>query len=233
MKYAVVESGGKQYIARPGETIEVDHMSLDIGTSIDFKDVLLVVDGSTLRIGQPVVKGAVVKGKVVDQIKGRKILVFKYKPRIRYRRKQGHRQRYTRVTIEGINLPKAAAEKAEATPKAAAPKKTAPAKKKPAAKAEPKAKKPAVEKPAAAKKPAAKKTTAAKQAARKTTAKKTTTKTTKPAAKKTSTTKKSAGSTKSTGTKRSTGTKKSTKKSSSTKKNSTKASSGDTKKEKK
>ena len=229
MKYAVVESGGKQYIARPGETIEVDHMSLDVGSSVNFKDVLLVVDGSTLRIGQPVVKGAVVKGKVVDQIKGRKILVFKYKPKIRYRRKQGHRQRYTQVAIEGINLPKTAAEKAEEAPKAAAPKKTTPAKKKPATKAEPKAQKPAAKKPAESKKPAA------KQTARKTTPKKTTTKTTKPAAKKTATTKKSAGSTKRTTAKKSTGTKKSTstKKSSSPKKSSTKASSGDTKKEKK
>lgn len=120
MKYAVLESGGKQYIARPGEMIEVDLMPLDVGQPVKFKNVLLAVDGSSVRIGQPLIKGAVVEGKVVDQIKARKILVFKYKPRIRYRRKQGHRQRYTQVSIEKITLPKPASEKAEAAPAVAA-----------------------------------------------------------------------------------------------------------------
>lgn len=130
MKYAVLESGGKQYIARPGEMIEVDRMPLDVGQPVKFKNVLMAVDGETIRIGQPIIKGAVVEGLVVDQIKARKILVFKYKPRIRYRRKQGHRQRYTKVSIQKITLPKPASEKAEAAPAAADPKKVAPQAKK-------------------------------------------------------------------------------------------------------
>jgi large subunit ribosomal protein L21 len=182
VKYAVVESGGKQYIARPGELIEVDHMPLEVGKSVKFKNVLMAVDGSSIRIGQPMIKGAVVEGKVAGQIKGRKILVFKYKPKIRYRRKQGHRQRYTQVSIQKITLP---AEQAEAAPAAAAKKpaakkttakKAAPAKKKPAATAskkkpttkastkktaDGKAKKPAAKKPSS--KPAAKKTTSSKK----------------------------------------------------------------------
>jgi len=194
VKYAVVESGGKQYIARPGELIEVDHMPLEIGKAVKFTHVLMAVDGSAIHVGQPMVKGAVVEGEVVGQIKGRKIIVFKYKPRIRYRRKQGHRQRYTQVSIQKITLP---ADKAAAAPASAAkqsdaaakpaaskdaPKKAAPAKKKPAATPAKKtttttqASKPAAKKPAskastkktadekASSKPAAKKTTSSKKA---------------------------------------------------------------------
>ncbi len=176
MKYAVVESGGKQYIARPGEMIEVDHMPLEVGKPVKFKEVLMAVDGSSIHVGKPVIKGAVVEGKVVGQIKGRKILVFKYKPRIRYRRKQGHRQRYTQVSISKITLPaeEPKAEPAGAEKKAAKPaatKKAAPAKKKPAAKpaatkSDTGTKKTAAKKPAAKKpssKPATKKTTSTKK----------------------------------------------------------------------
>ncbi len=214
MKYAVVESGGKQYIARPGEMIEVDHVSLDIGKPVKFKNVLLAVDGSAISIGQPNVKGAVVEGTVVGQIKGRKVLVLKFKPRVRYRRKQGHRQRYTQVSIQKITLPQAAPEKAEvaaapaakmteaaekATTRKAAPKKRAPAAKKAAAK--PTAKKRSTakageQKPStAAAKPAAKKTT--RKAASETTAKKKPdTKASKPAAKKGTTSKKTEAASK-------------------------------------
>ena len=64
MKYAVLSSGGKQYVAREGETIQVDRLPLEIGKSVDFKDVLLVVDGAKVNVGNPMVKGAVVKGEV-------------------------------------------------------------------------------------------------------------------------------------------------------------------------
>ena len=183
MKYAVLESGGKQYIARPGEMIEVDLMPLDVGQPVKFKNVLLAVDGSSVRIGQPLIKGAVVEGKVVDQIKARKILVFKYKPRIRYRRKQGHRQRYTQVSIEKITLPKPASEKAEVAPavaakaSGAAPKATAAAPKKTASPAKKTTAKPAAPKKTTAK-PAAPKKTPVKASQ-----KKPTTKAAKPAAK--------------------------------------------------
>jgi large subunit ribosomal protein L21 len=104
MKYAVLESGGKQYIAQEGETIEVDRLPLEIGKSVDFKDVLLVVENAKVHVGSPYVKGAKVRGTVVEQIKSRKIIVFKYIPKERYRRKLGHRQRYTKVAIDKITL---------------------------------------------------------------------------------------------------------------------------------
>jgi large subunit ribosomal protein L21 len=102
MKYAVIEHGGKQYIAREGEAFEVDRMHLDTGKPVFFKDVLMVVDGKKVHIGKPHVSGASVKGKVEEHTKGRKILVFKYKPKERYRRRIGHRQQYTRVVIDSI-----------------------------------------------------------------------------------------------------------------------------------
>jgi large subunit ribosomal protein L21 len=107
MKYAIVSSGGKQYIAREGEPIEVDRLQLDIGKPVEFKEVLLAVDGTTINVGTPLIKGASVKGKVLDQVKAKKIIVFKYIPKERYRRKKGHRQQYTRVSIDKITLPSA------------------------------------------------------------------------------------------------------------------------------
>jgi large subunit ribosomal protein L21 len=105
MAYAVVESGGKQYVAREGETFDIDRLKVEVGSEIVFDRVLLTADDGDVRIGNPLVDGASVKAKVTGQIKGPKILVFRYKPKIRYRRRQGHRQPYTRVTIETIQLP--------------------------------------------------------------------------------------------------------------------------------
>lgn len=105
MRYAIMESGGKQYIAREGETIEVDRLPLEIGKPIEFDQVLLAVNDGKVMVGDPLVKGASVKAKVVDQIKAKKIIVFKYVPKQRYRRKAGHRQKYTRVVVDEISLP--------------------------------------------------------------------------------------------------------------------------------
>lgn len=102
MKYAIVRSGGKQYIAREGETIEVDRLPLEIGKPVSFDEVLLVADGKKVQVGGPLVKGASVKGEVLDQVKSKKIIVFKYIPKERYRRKKGHRQHYTRVRVDAI-----------------------------------------------------------------------------------------------------------------------------------
>jgi large subunit ribosomal protein L21 len=116
MKYAILESGGKQYIAREGETIEVDRLPLEIGKPVKFEEVLLAVDDGNVLVGDPLVKGAAVKAKVVDQIKAKKIIVFKYVPKQRYRRKAGHRQKYTRVLVDEISLPggkKASGKKSE------------------------------------------------------------------------------------------------------------------------
>jgi large subunit ribosomal protein L21 len=102
MKYAVINAGGKQYVAKEGETLEVDRLPLKKGDAVKWDEVLLLVDDSKVTVGKPFLKGASVKGKVVDQIKGPKILVFKYIPKERYRKRRGHRQRYTRVMVENI-----------------------------------------------------------------------------------------------------------------------------------
>ncbi len=173
MKYAILDSGGKQYIAREGETIEVDRLPLEIGKPVEFKDILLIAENGNIAVGTPTVKGASVKGRVLDQVKAAKIIVFKYVPKQRYRRKQGHRQRYTRVEIEKINLPETSAKKAE--PKAEVEAK--PAAKKAAAK------KTSTEK-AAPKKPAATKTEKSKAQGKAPAKKSSTTKSSKAAPKK-------------------------------------------------
>ncbi len=102
MKYAIVEDGGKQYKAIEGDTIDIDHYPSDVGEEIDLDRVLLINDGEEIAIGTPYISGAKVEATVISQIKGPKIIVFKYKPKIRYRVKQGHRQRYTRLRIDYI-----------------------------------------------------------------------------------------------------------------------------------
>jgi large subunit ribosomal protein L21 len=106
MKYAVIESGGKQYMAREGETIEVDRMPLSEGSSIKFDKVLLLHEEDEIKIGSPYIAKAKVSGTVIGNVKGRKIIVFRYKPKERVRRKRGHRQQYTQVKIESIKLSK-------------------------------------------------------------------------------------------------------------------------------
>ncbi len=100
--YAIIRSGGKQYRAEVGATIDVDRLPHDVGESLEISDVLLVADGDETRIGQPQVDGATVSATVVDQFRGKKIIVYKYRQRTNYRRKQGHRQYYTRLRIEDI-----------------------------------------------------------------------------------------------------------------------------------
>jgi large subunit ribosomal protein L21 len=102
--YAIVESGGKQYKAVPGTTIEVDRLHVDEGAQIDLDQVLLVADDGDINVGTPMVKGATVKATVVEHFKGKKIIVFKYIPRERYRRKRGHRQQFTRLQIDDISV---------------------------------------------------------------------------------------------------------------------------------
>lgn len=128
MRYAIIQSGGKQYKAVEGETIEIDNVAEEVGKKLELGDVLLVSDGDKVHVGTPMVSGAKVAATVVAQDKGPKVTVFKYKPKIRYRVKTGHRQMLTRLMIDSINLQgesrtKPAAAEGEA-PKAAA-KKTA------------------------------------------------------------------------------------------------------------
>jgi large subunit ribosomal protein L21 len=102
MKYAIVESGGKQYKAVEGEMIDVDRMAVEAGDAVELERVLMVVDGDEYTIGTPEVDGVKVKATVDKHFKGPKIIVFKYHPKKRYRLKKGHRQQYTRLAIEKI-----------------------------------------------------------------------------------------------------------------------------------
>jgi large subunit ribosomal protein L21 len=104
MKYAIVEDGGKQYRAVEGRTIEVDYYPAEIGEPVDLQHVLLVVEDGAVSVGQPFVTGAKIQASVAAQVKGPKIIVFRYKPKKRIRRKTGHRQKYTRLQIEAITL---------------------------------------------------------------------------------------------------------------------------------
>jgi large subunit ribosomal protein L21 len=101
MKYAIVESGGKQYKAVPGEIIDVDRLSQDVGEKLEL-DVLLFSDGEKVEVGAPTVSGVKVKASVQGMIKGPKLIAFKYTPKKRIRRKMGHRQQYTRLIIDEI-----------------------------------------------------------------------------------------------------------------------------------
>ncbi len=100
--YAIVESGGKQYRVAEGEVIDVEKLSVPEGEKVSLDRVLMVADGGDVRVGTPLVEGARVEATVLDHGKGRKIRIFKYKPKIRYRRRAGHRQLYTRLRIERI-----------------------------------------------------------------------------------------------------------------------------------
>lgn len=102
MKYAIVEAGGKQFRAEEGKTIVVDLLSATVGEQIVLDKVLLFVDGDHVVVGTPYIKGASIKTQVADQIMGKKIFVFKYKPKIQYRRRAGHRQKYTSLLVDSI-----------------------------------------------------------------------------------------------------------------------------------
>ena len=104
MKYAIIESGGKQYKAVEGATIDVDLMELNAGQAAPIDAVLLMVDDETITVGTPNVAGALVKATVVDHVKGPKVVIFKYRPKKRIRVKTGHRQKYTRLMIESIGM---------------------------------------------------------------------------------------------------------------------------------
>lgn len=102
MKYAIVEDGGKQYRAVIGESIDVDRYPLEVGEEIDMEKVLLISDGGSVKVGTPFVKGAKIQATVLAQVKGPKVVVFKYMAKERIRTKTGHRQKYTRVRIDAI-----------------------------------------------------------------------------------------------------------------------------------
>lgn len=99
--YAVIETGGKQYKVQEGDTIFVEKLEVEEGGKVEFSKVLLV-QGDDLTVGTPYVENAKVEGTVLEQGKSKKIIVFRYKPKKNYKRKQGHRQPYTKVKIDKI-----------------------------------------------------------------------------------------------------------------------------------
>jgi large subunit ribosomal protein L21 len=145
MRFAIVESGGKQYRAVEGTTIDVDRLAYEVGKTFDFERVLLMADGDAVLVGTPTVAEIKVSATVVDHVKGPKVLSFKYRPKKRIRVRGGHRHHYTRLMIDFIGKP-GEERKVE----------------KPEAKAEAKAEKQPKPKKEAAKKPATEKKTTSK-----------------------------------------------------------------------
>ena len=177
--YAVIQTGGKQYRVANGDVITVEKLEGEAGSTLAISPVLMLDDGKDTQVGTPIVEGAAVTAELLEQTRGKKIVVFKKKRRKGYQRTHGHRQDLTVLRIVDVTgKAKAPAKKAaKAAPKTdAAPAETAPAEAAPAAEAKLAAKKPVAKKPVAkkaasstakkpaAKKPAAKKATAAKPA---------------------------------------------------------------------
>ncbi|MCK9223211.1 MAG: 50S ribosomal protein L21 [Limnochordia bacterium] len=102
MRYAVVQTGGKQYRVSEGQELFVEKLGAEEGTTVELEDVLLVVEDGKVNTGNPFVDGAKVVATVVKNGKSPKVVVFKYKPKKNYRRKYGHRQPYTKLRIEQI-----------------------------------------------------------------------------------------------------------------------------------
>ncbi len=102
MKYAIVESGGKQYRAVEGETIDVDRLPAQVGEQFSIERVLMTVDGEAVTVGKPVVSGFEVRASVVEHFRGPKVVAFRYSPKKRIRVRRGQRHEFTRLKIESL-----------------------------------------------------------------------------------------------------------------------------------
>ncbi len=100
--YAIVRDRGMQYRVEQGQTVDIALMEAEKGHQVEFDEILLVGNDDSTRVGSPLVEGARVRAEVVDNVKGKKIIVFRYRNKKRYRRRTGHRQQYTRVKIQEI-----------------------------------------------------------------------------------------------------------------------------------
>jgi len=100
--YAVIRTGNRQYRAEKGKVLDVERLPNEVGEALEISDVLLIGDDDNTVIGLPTVEGALVKATVLEQFRGPKVTVFKYRQRTNYRRKRGHRQYYTRLRIDDI-----------------------------------------------------------------------------------------------------------------------------------
>jgi large subunit ribosomal protein L21 len=103
--YAVIETGGKQYRVQPGQTVVVETLPGDTGDVVEFGRVLLISDDESVAVGRPAIDGAVVTGEIVGQVQGEKLVVYKFKRRKNYRKRNGHRQPYTAVRIQKVTGP--------------------------------------------------------------------------------------------------------------------------------
>ena len=117
MDYAIIKTGGKQYRVKPGDELDVELLPNPVDSVAEFVEVLALSDGGEVTIGAPLVEGAKVTAQVLSNYKDKKLMVFKYKAKTRYRRKRGHRQTYTRLRIQDIELnqPRAPRRRAAAT----------------------------------------------------------------------------------------------------------------------
>jgi large subunit ribosomal protein L21 len=102
MKFAIIETGGKQYKVSAGAKLQIEKLDAEAGGNVSFKNVLLVADGAQVEVGAPHVKGAEVEAKVVRQARDRKVIVFRYHSKTRYRKKKGHRQHFTEVEVTKV-----------------------------------------------------------------------------------------------------------------------------------
>jgi large subunit ribosomal protein L21 len=109
MDYAIIKTGGKQYRVKPGDELDVELLPSPVDSVAEFGEVLALSDGGEVTIGAPLVEGAKVTAQVLSHYKDKKLMVFKYKAKNRYRRKRGHRQTYTRLRIQDIELNKPSA----------------------------------------------------------------------------------------------------------------------------
>ncbi|HHZ12420.1 MAG: 50S ribosomal protein L21 [Caldicoprobacterales bacterium] len=100
--YAIIKTGGKQYLVHEGDVIRVEKLDVEEGSEVTFDEVLAINDDESLRVGTPILEGSKVEARVIKHGKGKKITVFKYKPKKNYRKKQGHRQPFTQVQISKI-----------------------------------------------------------------------------------------------------------------------------------
>ena len=105
--YAIFESGGKQYKAEPGTVLRLEKIPGAVGDNVTLDQVLLVADGTEIQLGKPLIEEMAINGRIVQQGRARKIVIFKHKKRKDYLKKQGHRQSFTAVMIEGIGKPQA------------------------------------------------------------------------------------------------------------------------------
>ena len=102
--YAIVQTGGKQYRVQTGDTIRVEALPNQVGETVELDEVLLVFEHDQVTLGSPTVPGATVMAEVLENGRGKKIVVFKYKAKTRYQRRTGHRQAYTELKVTGISL---------------------------------------------------------------------------------------------------------------------------------